>query len=70
MLNIRKVAVFGHIYGRMCPIPGVICAVVAVEAVIACVLKVFGSPFGLLHIPADLGVILARESALTESLCL
>ena len=68
MLDILKVAVLGHIDGRMCPIPCVIGAVIAVEHIIARILQILGRYLGLLHVSADLDVILAGESALTEAL--
>ena len=68
MLDILKVAVLGHIDGRMCPIPCVIGAVIAVEHIIARILQILCGYLGLLHVSADLDVILAGESALTEAL--
>ena len=69
MLGIRKIAVFGHIYRRVRPIPCVICAVIAVQAIVAGILQVFRGTLGFLHIAADLGIFLAGERALTEALC-
>ena len=70
MLNICKVAVFRHIYRRMCPVPRVIGAVVAVEAIVARILKIFCRFFGFLHISAYLSIFLAGKRAGTETLCL
>ena len=68
MLNVGKIAVFGHIDRRMRPVPCIVCTVVAVEAVIARILKILCGALGFLHVTPHLGVILARESALTEAL--
>ena len=70
VFNIGKVAVFGHINRRMSPVPCVVCTVVAVEAVIACVLEEFCSLFGFLHITADFNIVLAGDCTLTEALSL
>ncbi len=68
VFNILEVAVLGHIDGRVSPVPCVIGAVVAVEAVVAGILKILDSPLRLRHIASDLGISLARESALAEAL--
>ena len=69
MLNILKVAVVGHILRRMCPVPCVVGAVVAVEHVIACVGKIFYGLFGLFHVASELlEVLLVRHGALAPVL--
>ena len=52
----------------MCPVPGVIGAVVAVEAVVACILQIFCGALGLCHVTPDLDIILSGQRALTEAL--
>ena len=69
MFNIRKVAILGHVYRRMSPVPGVVCSVVAVQAVISRVLKILRGFFRFFHIPADFGVFLPGKCTLTEALC-
>ena len=69
MLNILKVAVIGHILRRMCPVPGVIGAVVAVEHIVACIGQILDCPLGLLHVTAELlEVGLVGHCALTPVL--
>ena len=70
VLNICKVAVLGHVNRRMCPVPCVICTVIAVKAVVACILKILCSLLGFFHVTADLNIVLAGDSTLTEALCL
>ena len=69
VLNIGKVAVFGHINRGMRPVPCVVCTVIAVKAVVACVLKIFCCLLGFLHVTAYLNIVLAGDCALTEALC-
>ena len=69
MLNILKVAVIGHILRRMCPVPGVIGAVVAIEHIVACIGQILDCPLGLLHVTAELlEVGLVGHCALTPVL--
>ena len=69
MFYVLQVAVFGHIYRRVRPIPCVVSAVVAIQAVITCVLQIFCRFFGFRHISADFGIFFSRQRALAESLC-
>ena len=66
--NIGKITVLRHVHGRMRPVPRIVGAVVSVEHVISCVLKILCCPLGLLHIPPDLGVIFTRHGTVAESL--
>ena len=69
MLDILEVAVVGHVLRRMCPVPCIVGAVVAVEHIVACVGKVLYRSFGLLHITAELlEVGLVRHCALAPVL--
>ena len=68
MFNIGEVAVFRHIDRRMRPVPGIIGAVVAVQAVIARILQIFCGPFRLRHIAACLNIVLPWQSSFTETL--
>ena len=66
--NVLKVAVFGHVHRRMCPIPGVVGAVIGVEHIVACILQELDCLFGLLHGTAYLYVVLTRHSTLAKAL--
>ena len=68
MLHIFKVAVLGHIYRRMRPVPRVVGSVVAVEHVVACVLQIFCRPLGLFHVAPCFLEFLSRKSAPAHSL--
>ena len=65
--NIGKITVLWHVHGRMRPVPRIVGAIVSVEHVISCVLKILCCPLGLLHIPPDLGIIFTRHGAVAES---
>ena len=67
MLDILKIAVLGHVDGRMGPVPCVVGPVVAVEHIVAGILQVLCRPLGFRHIAPDLGVFLPRQSALAEA---
>ena len=68
MLRIFEVAVLRHIDRRMCPVPCIICAIVAIQHVIPGILQELRSPFAFFHVTACLGIRLARQGALAESL--
>ena len=69
MLDIAEVAVIGHVLRRMCPVPCVVGAVIAVEHIIARVLKVLDGLLGFLHVTAELlEVLLIRHCALAPIL--
>ena len=68
VLDVRKVAVLGHVDGGMRPVPGIVGAVVAVEHGVALVGEVARRPFGLLHGAAHLHVVLAGKRPLAEAL--
>ena len=69
VLDILEVAVIGHVLRRMCPVPGVVGAVVAVEHVIARVLEVLDGLLGLGHVAAELDEVgLVRHGALAPRL--
>ena len=70
VFDILEVAVLGHIDGRVSPVPCIVGAVVAVEAVVARILKILDGSLGLSHVASYFGIGLARERALTEALCL
>ena len=67
MFNVGKIAVFGHIYRGMSPVPRIVCAVVAVQTVVTRVLQIFCRLFGLFHIAPDFRIVFSRKSALTEA---
>ena len=66
VLDILEVAVLRHILRRMCPVPGIVGPVVAVQHVIACILQVLDCFLGFLHVTADFHKIFARHSAVPE----
>jgi len=69
VLDILKVAVVGHVLRRMCPVPRVVGAVVAVEHVVARVAQDLDGLLGLFHIAAELHeVLLIRHCALAPGL--
>ena len=69
VLDILQVAVFRHVDRWVGPVPCIVCPVVAVEHVIARILKHFHSFFRLRHIPSDFCVFLSRKSTFPEILC-
>ena len=68
MLDLCQIAVFGHVYRRMRPVPRIIRAVVAVEHVVARVLQKLRGDLGLGHVAACLDILLAGQRALPEAL--
>ena len=69
VLNILQVAVVGHVLRRMCPVPCVVGAVVAVEHCVAGLFEVLDSLLGLFHVAAELlEVLLVRHCALAPAL--
>ena len=69
VLDVLQVAVVGHVLWRMCPVPCVVGAVVAVEHCVAGLLEVLDSLLGLFHVAAELlEVLLVRHSALAPAL--
>ena len=68
MLDLRQIAVFGHIHRRVRPVPRVIRAVVAVEHIIARILQKLRGDLGLGHVAARLDILLAGQRALPEAL--
>jgi len=68
VLDVLQVAVVGHVLRRMCPIPCVVCTVIAVEQIVACILQILDGLLGLGHIAAELHKVLAGDSALAEAL--
>ena len=66
LLDVRDIfeaAVVRHVLRRMCPVPGIVCTVVAVEHVIACVGQVLDGALGLFHGTADFDVVFAGHGA-------
>ena len=69
VLDVLEVAVVGHVLRRMCPVPRIVGAVVAVEHVVAGFLEVLDSLLGLGHVAAELlKVGLVRHRALAPGL--
>ena len=69
MLHVLQVAVIRHILRRMCPVPGVVGAVVAVEHVVAGIAEYLDGLLGLFHVAAELHeVLLIRHGALAPGL--
>ena len=68
VLDLRQIAVFGHIHRRVSPVPRVIRAVVAVEHIIARILQKLRGDLGLGHVAARLDILLAGQRALPEAL--
>ena len=66
VFHVFQVAVLRHVDRRMCPVPGIIGAVVAVEHVVSRFFQEFHRFFRFLHVSADFDVFLARQSAFTE----
>ncbi|CDD09463.1 unknown [Clostridium sp. CAG:349] len=65
--DVIEVAVLRHIGTGVSPVPGVVCAVVAVEHIVAGVLEIFCGSFAFFHIAADLNVVFAGKRAFAES---
>ena len=65
--HIVQVAVLGHVCRRVRPVPGVVCAVVRVEHVVARILQIFCSLFTLRHIPPGFDIVLAGHCANAEA---
>ena len=68
VLDIREVQVERRVHRRVCPEPGVIGAVVAVEEIIAGLFQDLDGFLGLFHRPADLGELLTGHGAGVEAL--
>ena len=69
VLDVLEVAVVGHVLRRMCPVPCVVGAVVAVEHCVAGLFEVLDSLLGLFHVAAELlEVLLVRHCALAPAL--
>ena len=68
VLNVCEVAVVGHVLRRMCPVPGVVSTVIAVEEVVAHVAEVLDGLLGFGHVTAPLLELLAGNSALAPAL--
>ena len=66
MRNIFQIAVLWHILRRMRPIPGIVSSIIAVEHIVACILKIFCSLFTFFHITTNLCIFFARNSTYTE----
>ena len=69
MLHIQKITILRHIDWRMRPIPGIVCSIIAIEHIVACILKILHRLFGFRHIPSCLLIVLSRQRAFPESLC-
>ena len=68
MCHVIQIAVLGHIHGGMCPVPGVVGAVVGVEHIIAGILQVFGGSLRLCHGAALLGGGIAGHQTFGKAL--
>ena len=66
--GLLEVAVLIHIHRRMAPIPGVVGAVVAVEHIVAGVLKELRGPFAFLHVAPGFLKLFAGKRAFSEAL--
>ena len=69
MFGIGKIAVFRHIDGRMRPVPGVICSVIAVQHVITGFFQELCGYFTFLHVTACLSEFFSGKSAGAEAFC-
>ena len=68
MLHILKVTVFRHINRGMCPIPGIVGSIVAVEHVISGILQIFNRLLRLCHITSGFHILFPRQCSLAEAL--
>ena len=68
VFHIFQVAVLGHVDRRVRPVPCVISSIVAVEHIIARVLKIFCRPLGLFHVAPGFLIFLTGKRAAAEAL--
>ena len=69
VLNIGEVAVVRHILRRMCPVPGIIGSVVAVEEGVSGILEDLDGLLGLRHVTAELFKFFTGHCTFSPALC-